>query len=248
LEVERYGFERIADLAAFAWGVLGEARRLQLDLPGAGEALAHARAAFRKGTGDLLEEARLVSFEMSLADDEGEIESAVDALGWVARVYRRAGERHREGKALLLQAKAAGQLDPQHGLSLLTQALERADRGDSWIELYARHQRISCLNDIGRSRHAAMLLDGSRHLYRPFGDLRTRLDLRWLEGRIALSLGDLATAEAAFEEVLPVFSVQGLRFQLSRLAQDLTAVYEARGRREKVFALAAEPVQGRSVH
>jgi hypothetical protein len=224
LEEQRYGAARVADLQASACGALGEALRLQLDLSAAGDALAGARAAFEKGTGDLLEEARLVSFEMSLAEDTGEVERASDGLGWVARVYRRAGERHREGKALLLQAKAAGQLDPELGLTLLEQAVERTDRGDSWLDLCARHHRIWFLDALGRSRYAAMLLDGARHLYRPFGDLRTRTELRWLEGRLARSLGDPATAEAAFEEVRAVFVERGLRFQLSRLALDLAAV------------------------
>ena len=238
LEVERYGAARIADLQAFARGVLGEAHRLQLDLSAAGEALAGARAAFRKGTGDPLEEARLVSFEMALAKDQGEIEGAVDALGWVARVYRRAGERQREGRALLLQAEAAGELDPQRGLDLLEQALELTGRGDSWLDLSARHHRISFLDALGRSRYAAMLLDGARHLYRPFGDLRTRTALRWLEGRIAKSLGDLVTAEKAFEEVLPVFTERGLGFQLSRLSLDLAVVYMGCGKTDKALHLA----------
>jgi len=238
LDGERYGAERVADLQAFAWGVLGEAHRLQLDLSAAGAALASARAACGKGTGNSLEEARLVSFEMSLAKDEGEIEDAVEALGWVARVYRRAGERLCEGRALLLQAEAAGELDPDRGLDLLDQAGERTGRGDPWIDLCARHHRISFLDALGRSRYAAMLLDGARRLYRPFTDLRTRTSLRWLEGRLARSLGDLETAEAAFEEVLPVFTERGLRFQLRRLSLDLAPVYMQRGKTAKALDLA----------
>ena len=253
LEAERYGAARVADLQAFAWGTLGEAHRLQLDLTAAGAALARARALLGTGTGDFFEEARLVTFEMSLAKDEGEIESAVGALGWAARVYRRAGETHREGKALLLQAGAAGELDPERGLALLEQALEKTDRSDRRLDLCARHHRISFLDALGRSRYAAMLLDGARHLYRPFGDLRTRTALRWLEGRLARSLGDLATAEAAFEEVLPVFAERGLRFQLNRLSLDLAAVYMERGKMDKVLSLAfgtfeAEAVEAVAVH
>jgi tetratricopeptide (TPR) repeat protein len=258
LGAERYGAERVADLQTFAWGVLGEAHRLQLDLSAAGEALTSARAAFRKGTRDPLEEARLVSFEMSLATDEGEIERAVEMLGWAARVYRRAGERHCEGRALLLQAEAAGELDPERGLDLLEQALELTDRGDPWLDLSARHHRISFLDALGRSRYAAMLLDGARHLYRRFGDLRTRTALRWLEGRIAKSLGDLVTAEKAFEEVLPVFAERGLRFQLSRLSLDLAVVYMGCGKTDKALhlafgafealeAVAAEPAEALAV-
>jgi hypothetical protein len=242
LEADRYGAERIADLEAFAWGVLGETRRLQLDLPGAGEALARARAAFRRGTRDSLEEVRLVILEMSLAEDEGELAAAGDAFGWAARVYRRAGETHREGAALLLQAKAAGQLDPERGLALLEKALERADRGDSWIELCARHHRIWFLDAAGRSRQAAMLLAGSRHLYRPFGDLRTRLALRWVEGRVARSLGDRETARSAFEEIRPVFAERGLRFQLSRVTQDLEATGCSQSPKER----GGQTVTGRS--
>lgn len=243
LEAERYGSARLADLEALAWGAVGEARRLQLDLAGAGEALSRARTVFGRGTGDVLDDARLVCFEGSLGEDLGEVESAVKAFGWAARVFRRAGETRQEGIALLLRAKAAGQLDPGRGMALLDQALERIDRGDRgdrrepWIELCARHHRISFLDALGRARQAALLLAASRGLYRPFTDLRTRLALRWLEGRIARSLGDLDVAERSFEELLPVFAGRGLRFQLSRLALDLAGVYQERGTPEKILPL-----------
>jgi len=228
LEADLYGAGRIADMEALAWGTLGEMNRLQLALPAAAEALTRARAAFVRGTGDLLEEARLVKLEMALATDRGELETAAAALGWVARVYRRSGMEHLEGVALLFQAKSVGLRDPEQGLALLERALQRADRGQSWVELFGRHHRIWFLDASGRPRQAAMLLAGSRSLYRPFGDLRTKIALRWLEGRVARSLGDLDTAEAAFAGVLPVLEERGLQFHLSRLALDLAAVHAER--------------------
>ena len=228
LKADRYGAGRVADMEALAWGTLGEVHRLQLALPAAGEALARARDAFERGTGDPLEEARLVKLEMALATDRGELETAAAELEWVARVYRRFGAEHSEGVALLFQAKAVGLRDPEQGLTLLGRAFQKADRGQSWVELFGRHHRIWFLDAAGRERQAAMLLAGSRHLYRPFGDLRTKIALRWLEGRVARSSGDLDTAEAAFAGVLPLFEERGLRFQLSRLTIDLAAVHAAR--------------------
>jgi hypothetical protein len=230
LEADRYGAGRVADMEALAWGTLGEMHRLQLALPAAGEALARAREAFERGTGDSLEEARLVKIEMALATDRGELEAAAAALGWVARVYRRSGMEHCEGIALLFQAKAVGLGDPVKGLAVLDRALQRADRGQSWVELFGRHHRIWFLDASGRSRQAAMLLAGSRNLYRPFGDLRTKISLLWLEGRIARSLGDLDAAETAFAGVRPVLEEHGLSFHLDRLTLDLAAVHAARER------------------
>jgi tetratricopeptide (TPR) repeat protein len=229
LETDLYGAGRVADMEALAWGTLGEMHRLQLALPAAAEALARARAAFERGTGDLLEQARLVKLEMALATDRGELETAAAALGWAAGVYRRFGSEHREGIALLFQAKAVGLRDPEQGLALLDRALQKADRGQSWIELFGRHHRIWFLDASGRSRQAAMQLAGCRHLYRPFGDLRTKIALRWLEGRIARSLGDLDAAETAFTRLQPVLEERGLRFHLGRLSLDLAAVHAARG-------------------
>lgn len=244
LEVSRYGARPLADLEATAWSTLAEARRLDLDLDGAAEALGCARHALESGTGGALERARLRRQELALADDHGDLERVQEGLDQVLRVARRTGDCSLEAHARLLEAKAAGQLDPERGIALLGSALDALEQKDLWLELSARHHLIWFLNDAGRVRQAALLLAASRSLYRPFGCLRARLERRWLEGRIARRLGCPAEAERAFEEIWPALSERRLQFKLTCLSLDLAEVYVERGKRQHVLPLVGGSLVG----
>lgn len=241
LEPGRYGAAPLGDLETSAWSALAEARRLDLDLEGADEALTRAREALARGSGDPLEEARMRRIEIALAGDQGDFERVGEDLRWVRRIALRAGDRTLEGGARILEAKAAGESDPQRGIALLGGVLEGVlglvEGGDLWLELSARHHLIWFLNDAGRGRQAALLLAASRTLYRPFGCRRARLGRRWLEGRIARSLGYPAEAERAFEEIWPALSEPRLEFKLTCLSLDLAEVYLQRGKRQHVLPL-----------
>lgn len=237
LDAGRYGARPLADLEAQAWSTLGEARRLDLDLTGAGDALVRAREALGRGAGDPLDEARLLRMETALAEDQGDYERALEELTWVIRIARRVGDRELEGGARVLQAKAAGHLDPERGIALIGDVLGLVEGNDLWQELSARHHLIWFLNDAGKVRQAALLLAASRRLYRPFGCLRARVGLRWLEGRIARSLGVPSESERAFEEIWPILSERGLHFRLTCLSLDLAEVYLERGKRQQVLPL-----------
>ena len=77
------------------------------------------------------------------------------------------------------------------------------------------------------------------------GRRRARLGRRWLEGRIARSLGCPAEAERAFEEVWPAFSERRLQFKLTCLSLDLAEVYLERGKRQQVLPLVSGRLAGR---
>jgi hypothetical protein len=237
LEASRYGGGPLADLEAQAWSALADARRLELDLDGAGEALARAREALGRGAGDRLEEARLLRIEAAVAEEQGESERVRDDLAWIVRVARRAGDRELEAGARFLQAKAAGQLDPERGIAQLSDLPTLLEGSDLWQGLGVRHFLIWFLNDAGRVRQAALLLAASRRLYRPFGCLRARVELRWLEGKIARGLGVPAESERAFEEIWPILSERRLQFRLTCLSLDLAEVYLERGKRHHVLPL-----------
>jgi hypothetical protein len=237
LEPRRYGSASLADLEAQAWSRLADLRRLELDLDGAGEALARAREALGRGAGERLEEARLLRIEAAVAEEQGESERVRDDLAWIVRAARHADDRELEAEARFLQAKAAGQLDPERGVAQLSDLITLMQGSDLWQDLGVRHYLIWFLNDAGRGRQASLLLAASRRLYRPFGCLRARVELRWLEGRIARALGVPAESERAFEEIWPILSERRLHFRLTCLSLDLAEVYLERGKRQQILPL-----------
>ena len=89
------------DLRARGWGVLADARRSRGDLAGAEKAFARAEERLARGTGDLLERARLFDLLASLRNAQRRFDEAIHFLDRTVAIYRRAGQRHLLGRALL---------------------------------------------------------------------------------------------------------------------------------------------------
>lgn len=92
LDPEVYGAERIADFKTAALAILGDARRLAGDFAGSRLAFSQARMNLEMGTGDLLEEAGLLSGLVNLLCDLGEYEKAARSLYRASALYRRMGD------------------------------------------------------------------------------------------------------------------------------------------------------------
>ncbi len=127
LDEVMYGEERLADLQVLAWSALAESRRLLGDLPATIEALGHARDLHRSGTGDPLQEAHLLCREAALLADLKTPEIAAELLDRAISRYRRAGDGHREGRALSQKAGVISALDPKRAAFLLWRALALVD-------------------------------------------------------------------------------------------------------------------------
>jgi tetratricopeptide (TPR) repeat protein len=238
LPAASHGEERLADLRALAWAAAAGARRLEVDLAGAGECLERARQALLAGTGDPHAEADLIVCEAALDFERGRFERAAGRLDRAIGIYRRLGDRHCEGAALVQKAEAVGQLDPDRAAALLRRALGRIDRGrDPRLDLTARIHLLWFLNDGGRPQQAVLLVANLRRACRLHGDAATALHLRWLEGRTARALGDLAAAEAALEEVWTSAAVPARGRRLGLLACDLAEVYLAAGKLDRALCL-----------
>lgn len=100
LDPQVYGTERVADFKTFALTALGDARRHAGDLAGARLAFSQARINLEMGTGDLLEEANLLSALVNLLCDLGEYEKAAGTLERAGALYRRLGDPRLKGVSL----------------------------------------------------------------------------------------------------------------------------------------------------
>lgn len=242
LEPDTYGRTVVQDVRARAWGHLGNARRVASDLAGADQALTIAESFLVEGSGDPLEEARLLDFKASLLSDRGWFEDAADLLEMVIDIYEEIRDSHRQGRAMISKGLFLGYAGrPEEAVELIPRGLARIDREqEPRLALMARHNLAWFLNDCGRPDDAAELLDSFRDRYQEFPDSWTQLRKLWLESRIALSLGRMDEAEAGFREARERSLADGLCYDTSMLTLDLAALYLREGRTEEVKNLARE--------
>ncbi|MCB1057616.1 MAG: tetratricopeptide repeat protein, partial [Acidobacteria bacterium] len=105
----------ISDLLARAWALLANARRLGAELASAGETFLMAYFFVEQGSGDPLVLAEIMSLEASLRRDQRRFDLALKLHDRVIAIYRKAGERHLQGRALLKKAitqAEIGDLEP----------------------------------------------------------------------------------------------------------------------------------------
>ena len=101
LDERRYGAGLVNDFKAKAWACLGEVLRSRADLRGADEAFVMAEGLLADGTGDVLEEARLLELKAALRRDQLRLDEAHGLLDDVIAVYRQFRDFHQVGRALV---------------------------------------------------------------------------------------------------------------------------------------------------
>ena len=242
LDSEYYGKSVVEDLRARAWAYLGNARRVSSDLVGAEQALAVADYLAEHGSGDPLEEARILDLRASLLSDQGRFEEAAETLDVVIDIYHEVKEIHRKGRAILSKGLFIGYSgQPELAIQLLSEGLSLVewDR-EPRLVLMARHNYAWFLNDCGRCEEALCHLQRFRHSYHElFPEPWTELRLAWLEGRIASGLERFDEAEVILREARGRSVEQGLGFEASMITLDLAALYLRQGKGDRVKQLAA---------
>jgi tetratricopeptide (TPR) repeat protein len=242
LDAGYYGTERIQDLRARLWGYVGNARRVTADLREAEEAFQTAFELLRTGTGDPLERALLIDLHASLRREQGRHGEALRLLARALRIYRKVGETHREGRVLVKMSTVhehAGM--PERAIPLLYEALRKIDAGrEPRLLLGAQHNLITFLAEVGRPLEAQRLLIQVRPLYDRFADGWMRNRRRWVEGKIALGLGQVREAEACFVAAREAFIVDERVFEAAFVALELAALYAEQRRTAELARLAEE--------
>lgn len=253
LDARAYGAELVDDFKAKAWACLGEVLRSRADLRGADEAFAIAENLLAGGTGDVLEEARLLELKAALRRDQLRLDEAHALLDDALDVYRQFRDFHQVGRALVQKGSvygAANEFEPairwlRKGLGLIDPTRERR------LELSARHDLMLYLHESGRDQEAWFLLKASRPEFVEHGGELLKLRLRWVEGKIQQSLERFAEAEEALVEARRGFIVQGAGFESALVCLDLAGLYAAQSRAGEMRKLVEEmlPIfQSRDIH
>jgi tetratricopeptide (TPR) repeat protein len=242
LDSGHYGEERLEDMRARAWSLLGNARRVRSDLRGAGEAFRRARAHLRRGTGDPLERVQWLDFRASLLRDQRRFEEAERLLLRALRIYRDFRETHRAGAVLVKLStlhEHAG--TPERAIPLLHEALTLIDGGqEPRLLLSAWHNLITNLVEAGRYMEAQGFLIEARPFYARFTEGWVRHRRRWIEGRIARGLRQAREAEAHLQAARDGFVADGIAYDAALASLDLAVLYAEQGRAADLEDLARE--------
>lgn len=244
LDGQVYGEGLVADTRALAWAYLGNALRIASDLQGAEQAMERARKLFEALGSDILAEAEILGFRASLRNTQGRFDEAAGLLDRSLQLYREAGERHQEGRTLILKGMVVGEGGSlREAIRLLRRGLARIDTAEEpRLVLAARHNLIWFLNDLGRHQDALAALEQSRPLYLELGNRLHLVRLRWLEGRIALGLGRLDEAERSLALTRATFLEEKISFDAALASLDLAMVHARRGDASGVKRIVSEIV------
>ncbi len=233
-----------ADLQARAWAELGNARRVADHLSAAASDLAKALDLAGLGTGDPRLLARLMDLTASLYTDQRRFDEAIRLLDCVHAIHLHCGDCHAAGRALISQGIALGYaFESERALGYLVEGLRQIDASrEPRMALAATHNLLWCLVDCGRSAEAQILLEDLRGLYAAHGERFDDLRARWLEGRIAASLGDDERAELFLLRVRAGFEGASLLSDVALVSLDLSALWLRQGRTGEVRHMVDELV------
>jgi tetratricopeptide (TPR) repeat protein len=237
-----YGPEALADLRAEAWAGLANACRVADRLALAESAMARACAARRVGTGSPLLRARFAELSASLLCDQRQFPAALRRLDLAYRLYRRHGDLHDAGRALITKGLYTGYTgDAEEAIHLITRGLRRVERArDPRLVFQALHNILLFRVELGDLRTARRQLWEMRPLYARHADRIAQVKLRWIEGKIFAGLGDLDRAEAILGQAKVAFEAEGLVYDGALLSFDLAAVWLRQGKVSEVHRLASE--------
>lgn len=238
------GSVEISDLQARAWAELGNARRVTGDLAAAETDLSRALRSAEQGTKDQKLLVQLMDLTASLFIDQQRFAEAMQLLDGVERMHRAAGDLHAAGRALVSKGTAAGYAQSfEQGVRLLGEALPLLDaHRDPNLVFMTVHNLLLYLVEAGRAAEAAHLLAQSRDLYALHTGRLERLNVRWLEGRIAAAQGDDAAAEGAFSEVRTGFAAGELPYDAALATLELAEICLRQGRTREIKGLIDEMV------
>lgn len=224
------------DIQSETWAVVADVLRLTYDPEGAEAAFAKAERHLEAGSGTLMIRAELLIRKASLACDLERFEHGLRAIDQALCILRAGARRPEIARALV----AKGRLALEGGRAevarpLFEEALELAGEStDRALVLAVQHNLAACLCELGLFRQAsaplAVAASTVKLLSRPLG----RLQLRWLEGRHAVGLGDFAAAADAYAQAVDGFRSRRLDVPARRAARDLARLCARQGRRGRV--------------
>lgn len=229
-----YGTKEAADLQARAWGELGNAYRVGNLYPQAREAFTNAFSILQRGTGDRRLLRRLLDLEASLLGTLRDFEAACQRLTILARQYRKDGDDHMAGRALVTRALYTFyNCQAEQALRTLSEALKLIDEDrDPDLMMVAALDEILFMVDCGRCAEARVTLFKKR-LWLVQGGRIAQVKLRGIEGRIAYGLGELENAEMILREARAGLAEAELPFATALASLDIATTLMGLERRDE---------------
>ncbi len=242
LDSNRYGADRIEDLRARTWAVIGNCRRIRADLRGAEMAFAQSYRHLKAGTGDLLERAIVLDLRASLVRAQRRLDQAMRLLQRAFSIFMEYGDTHRAGRALVKMDDVFHQLGtPEKGIPLLHRAIDLINPDEEpYLVLCIWHNLIDDLAGAGRYLEAHGLLTRALPIYRRFPDVVTESRRKWVQGKISRGLGQTMDAEALFLAAREGFLAAGVSYNSALVSLDLASIYAEQGRAAELQAVAEE--------
>ena len=244
----------VLDIRARAYAYLGNARRVLGELWSSEAAFRDAESCLeRSETGNGWVEAEVLDLKSSLCMDQRKFNTALKLLDRSLGLYRKEHDDRGVGKILLQKGKLFRERDDQEqAIDFLRKNLVEIDMADEpRLSTAARYNLLCCLEETHRFEEAWALIPEVRDLFQTVAHPLDRVRLTWEEGSIALGLGRLGEAEAAFREAQTGFLEHGVNYSAALVSLDLALLLARQGRTEELKSLAMELVasfEAREIH
>jgi tetratricopeptide (TPR) repeat protein len=244
LDPGRYAAALRNDVQGRCWTYLANARRVLGDFTATEQALRTARSLLAEGTGSPLDAAFCWEVETSLRSTRGDHLGAIACVGRAIDIYRRIGDRHLLGRALIQQGMVWGYAEEfAREIVLLRTGLQFIDpERDNRVALAGWHNLCLALHQAGEDRQALAALARARPAYLRVGSRAGLLRFQWLEGTIAASLHRDEQAEGCLREAREGFIQLGVAIEAAEVSLDLANLLCKQGRTAEVRCLAAEMI------
>lgn len=224
------------------WAFLGNARRVQGNLPAADDAFSRSAELRRAGSNGAAQpnEARLLDLEASLRRGQRRLPEALELLDRALALSNGARDTVR---ILIKKAKTLEEMGDYEGtFEALRQAepLLSTEQEDSRLLFCLRFNLLEILCLMGRFPEVEPLMPEVRAMAERLGNELDLVRLRWMEAKLWAGLGNLEEALEALRWVGSEFATRGIAYDAALVTLEAAALLADEGRTQEVKQLARE--------
>jgi tetratricopeptide (TPR) repeat protein len=228
-------------LQGYVLGFMGNALRVQGDLPGAEEAFLRSEQLWEAGAAadpGLLDGSRLLDLKASLRRNQGRFEEALSLLDQAVRLN---GSEEAQGRCRIKKANTLKRMgDSEGAIAELRQAERLTERSaDPRLPFLVRFTLAANLQELERYTEAQELLPQVQTLAERLGNELDLVRVVWLHARVGAALGRREEALAALERVRRYFTAKRMAFDAALATLELAVLELEQGRSAEAKRLAA---------
>jgi tetratricopeptide (TPR) repeat protein len=240
-------------LQGYAWAFVGNARRVQGDLPRAEEAFVRSDRLWEAGAAadpGVLDASRVLDLKASLRRQQGRYEEALTLLD---KALAASPTREARSRILVMKATTLTRYgDCEQAVDVLQQAEHLTDGTmDLRLPWLIRFTLTLNLWQLKRYAEAAARLSEIRELAARLGNELDLVRVLWLEGRVVAGLGQRDEALLALGQVRRYFTMNQIAYDAALASLEVAVLYLEQGRTREVKRLAEEMLwifKGQGVH